>query len=119
MNYAVCQIKGRQFIVKPNQIIEVDKLGIEESNTLVVNEVLLMVDGDKVEVGSPFLKTPLTFDVLETIKKDKIRVASFHAKANYRKVKGSRAQKTRIRLAVTKPVKAEKKEAKVKSVKKS
>ncbi len=116
MNYAVCQIKGRQFIVKPNQIIEVDKLNLEDNKSLVVNEVLLMVDGDKVEVGSPFLKTPLTFDVLETIKKDKIRVAKFHAKANYRKVKGSRAQKTRIRLAgsevVKKEVKSKKKETK-------
>ncbi len=97
-------------MVKPGQIVEVDKLTTDEKQ-LVINEVLLMVNGDKVMIGTPYLKDSLTFDVLETIKKPKVRVASFHAKANYRKLKGTRPQKTQLRLVGEKEV--------VKSAKKS
>ncbi len=99
MDYIVCQIAGRQYMVKPGQTIEVNKLSAEK--TLEVETVLLKKEGDKIQVGTPFLKDKVTFEVLGTIKKDKIRVAKFHAKANYRKVRGSRAQMTQIRLAGT------------------
>ena len=97
MIYTVCQIKGRQYLIKPGQVFEVDKLPAE-LKTLQVEQVLLEVNDDKVEIGSPVLKKTLNFEVLETVKKPKIRVMKFHAKANYRKTTGSRAQKTRIKL---------------------
>lgn len=96
MDYVVCQISGRQYLIKPGQVTEVDKLADEKK--LKVDTVLLSVSGDKVELGSPFLKKALEFEILGTIKKAKIRVAKFHAKANYRRVSGSRAQKTQIRM---------------------
>ncbi len=107
MDYAVCQIAGRQYLVKPGQTIEVNKLtlplakgNLEEEKTLSCDKVLLIVSGDKVEVGTPFLKKNLDFEVLETVKMDKIRVAKFKSKSNYRRVTGSRAQMTRIKLKV-------------------
>ncbi len=97
MDYLVCRIAGRQYMVKAGQTIEVNKL--KDEKTLEVDTVMLKKTGDKVEIGTPYLKEKVVFDVLGTIKKDKIRVAKFHAKANYRKVRGSRAQMTQIKLA--------------------
>jgi ribosomal protein L21 len=108
MQYAVCEISGRQYTVKPGQTLEVDYLG--DIKTLNVDKVLLMVDGEKLEIGTPYLKVPLEFEVLGSKKLEKVRVAKFAAKANYRKVKGQRREVSMIKLKEGKTV--EKKEAK-------
>lgn len=97
MQYIVCQIGGRQYLVKPNDIIEVDRLSDEIKN-LSVDKVLLSVDGNKVEVGKPYLKKTVNFEIVETVKKPKIRVATYKAKSNFRKVKGDRREVTKIKL---------------------
>lgn len=96
MKYVVCDIKGKQYLVKPNQEIEVDRL--EGISSFETDKVLLLVDDGKVQVGTPYLKHTLQFQILGNVKKDKIRVAKFHAKANYRKVLGFRAEMTNIVL---------------------
>lgn len=110
MQYAVCEISGRQYLVKPGQTIEVDKLNTEDK-TLSVEKVLLLVEGSEVKIGAPYLKENLSFEVLGNVKKAKVRVATFHAKANYRRVKGQRREMTRIKL-VEEQVKAVKKSVK-------
>lgn len=96
MQYSVFELNGRQYLIEPGKTIEVDLLGADK--TLKVDNVLLRVDDDKVDIGTPFLKESLELEVVGNIKKDKIRVAKFHAKANYRKVIGSRRQMTLLRL---------------------
>lgn len=96
MQYAVCQIGGRQYLVKPGQTLEVDKLKNERS--LTVDKVLLIVDSGKVEMGRPYLKTVINFEVLGNVRKDKIRVATYKAKANFRRVKGQRSEMTKIKI---------------------
>lgn len=96
MTYAVVEISGRQYKVTPGKELEVDLLG--DIKSLDCDKVLLMVEGDKLEVGNPYLKSKLTFEVLGSERKRKIRVAKYHAKANTRKVTGSRREVSKIRL---------------------
>lgn len=107
MDYLVCQIAGRQYMVSPGQTIEVNKL--KAVKTLEVDTVMLRKNGDKILFGKPFLKEKANFEILGTVKKDKIRVARFHAKANYRRVTGSRAQMTQIKLLEGSIIKSTKK----------
>lgn len=97
MKYVVCDIKGKQYLVRPNQEIEVDKLnGVSPFET---DKVLLLVDDGNVQVGTPYLKQTLQFQILGNFKKNKIRIAKYRAKANYRRVLGFRAEVSRIKLA--------------------
>lgn len=96
MQYAVFQIGSRQYKISPGQTIEVDK--ISTPGILHVDKVLLAVDGEKMEVGNPYLKKVLQFEVVENVKKAKIRVATYKAKANHRRVIGSRREVSRIKL---------------------
>lgn len=96
MKYTVCEINGKQYLVRPNQEIEVDKLN--EDSLLETNKVLLLVNDKMVQIGTPYLKQTLQFQILGKVKKDKIRVAKYHAKANYRRVLGSRAEVSKIKL---------------------
>lgn len=98
LNYAVCEVGGKQYIVIPNQPLVVDNQD-ENLKKLEANVLLFSGDG-KIKVGKPYLKEKLSLEVIGNIKGDKIRVAKFHAKANYRKVKGHRAKMTRVVLSV-------------------
>ncbi len=100
LDFAVCEISGKQYKIKPNQPFEVDYLG--EENKKIEAAVLFLSEGGKVQIGAPYLKDKLTLDFIETIKADKIRVAKFHPKANFRKVTGHRAKKARVVLNVKK-----------------
>ncbi len=95
MDYLIVQISGRQYKVEADKSFLVDFLG-EQKN--IEAEVLAQSKAGKLEVGSPFLKQKAKFDVLETVKDKKIRVAKYHAKANTRKVTGSKALHSRIKL---------------------
>lgn len=97
MDYAILEISGRQYLVKPGQTIEVDHLA-DVPKKLTVDKVLLIVEDRKAEVGKPYLKKSLDFEVLGEAKKPKIRVATYKAKSNYRRVKGQRREVTQIKL---------------------
>lgn len=94
MEYAVVVLSGRQYLIRPGETIKVDKLAPGKS--ISVNEVLLAVDGENVEIGTPYLKETIEFEVLGDKVQDKIRVAKYSAKANSRRVKGHRAVLTEV-----------------------
>lgn len=96
MDYAVCEISGRQYLIKPKQLVKVDLLG--DRKELEVDKVMLISLGGKLEIGSPYLKQSLKFEVVENRKLDKIRVSKYQPKANSRRVKGSRSEVSVIRL---------------------
>lgn len=100
LNYAVLEISGKQYLVTPNIPLEVDFLG--EDKKSFDASVLLSSEGGKLKLGNPYLKEKLSLDVLENLRGEKIRVAKFHAKANYRKVRGHRSKLTKVVLAVKK-----------------
>lgn len=97
MDFVIFELGSRQYLAKPGQIIEVDKLP-EKQKSLSLDKVLLEVSGGKIKIGMPYLKKTLNFEVLENIKKEKIRVATYKAKANYRRVIGQRRVMSRIKL---------------------
>ena len=51
--FAVIQTGGKQFIVKAGDKIQVEKLAVKEGDKVAFDNVLLVADGDKVEVGKP------------------------------------------------------------------
>ena len=93
-DFAICEISGKQYKVIPNQETLVDWLG--EGDKKIDVQVLLLSEGGKIKTGAPYLKEKLALEILGTFKSKKIRVAKFHAKANYRRVTGSRAKKTKV-----------------------
>lgn len=100
LDYAICEISGKQYKIVPNQEIIVDWLG--EDAKEIEASVLLFSEGGKIKIGNPFLKEKLTLECLGTVKVNKIRVAKFHSKANFRKVTGQRPKKTKVSHAVKK-----------------
>lgn len=94
ITYVVVEISGKQYKMAPEKTIDVTL----KDGQLNQARTLLLVEDGNVKVGNPYLKVNPKIKVLEQFKGEKIRVAKFHAKANYRKVKGFRAKLTKIVL---------------------
>ncbi|MEK7472859.1 MAG: 50S ribosomal protein L21 [Patescibacteria group bacterium] len=93
--FAVIRIGGKQYRVTEGEEILVDKLSDLKK---ITPEVLLFVDGDKVEVGTPVLtKIKVKIKVITEVEKgEKIRVFKYKAKSRERRHVGFRAQFTRL-----------------------
>lgn len=97
LNYAVCEIAGKQYKVIPGKPFDVVVQGNSEKE--INSKALLLNEDGKIKIGKPYLKDELTFEVIGQ-KSKKIRMAKFHAKANYRKVLGSKTIFKKVILPV-------------------
>ena len=97
--FAVVKTGGKQYVVKENDELVVDRLDQKEKDVVEL-PALATFDSEKgtVELGMPLLSKKTKAQVVSHMKGDKIRVAKFKAKVRYRKVKGFRAQLTRLKI---------------------
>ena len=104
MKYAVIKNGGHQYKVEEGQIIEVEKLNSDSlpaqaGKSYVFEEVLLSVDGDKVELGEPTISGLKVYaDIVSEVKGDKIEVFKYKSKSRYRKHTGHRQKYTQIKI---------------------
>ena len=95
--YAIIETGGKQYKVTPGEIIDVERLDVTEGNTIELDKVLLIAEGDKVTVGRP------TVDGAKVIatsqgegKGKKIIVFKYKPKVRYQKKTGHRQLHTRL-----------------------
>lgn len=98
--YAIVNINGIQTRVTPDQVVEVARLVGEPGDTLKFDKVLMVCDGDKISFGQPFLKgASLTAEVVEHFRGPKLKIFKFKRRREYRRRKGHRDERTRIRVS--------------------
>ena len=98
MKYAIIKTGGKQYKVTEGQVIEVEKLDSDGAN-FVFSEVLLVVDGDNVQVGEPTVTGLNVYaDVISEVKGEKIEVFKYKSKSRYRKHTGHRQKYTQVKI---------------------
>ena len=96
MQYAVIKAQGKQYMVRRGDIITLDRLTREEKK-VVFDEILLLVDGDKVVLGNPSVKgAKIEAKLVEDKLGEKIKVRKYKAKVRYRKSIGFRAKQSLV-----------------------
>lgn len=99
MKYAVIAISGSQHKIEENQILTVDKIALEEGKTATTDQVLLLVDDEDVQVGTPTVKdSSVEYKIVNHHQGDKVRVFKYKNKVRYRRTMGFRAQLTDIQI---------------------
>jgi large subunit ribosomal protein L21 len=97
--YAVVRIAGKQFMAKPNEIVDVPLLDVEPGSIVSCDEVLAYSDGKEVRVGRPRLEgIKVTGEVIGHGRDDKIVLVKFRKRKNYRRKKGHVQGYTRLRI---------------------
>lgn len=86
---------GKQYRVEEGSIVTVDRLAGEPGNTVTLDDVLLVADGDRLETG-PSAK--VTAEIVAQTKGDKIKVLKYKNKVRYRKLSGQRQLGTKLKI---------------------
>ena len=95
--YAVVETGGKQYKVSPGQTIDVERLDVAEGDTVELDKVLLIADGDKVTVGQPIVEGAKVVATSQGEGKgEKIIVFKYKSKVRYRRKKGHRQFYTRL-----------------------
>ena len=102
--YAVIATGGKQYRVTKGETLRVEKLVGEEGSKVDLEGVLMVVDGDKVEVGTPTLdKGAVTATIKSHGRGKKIEIIKFRRRKNSRTQAGHRQSYTEIEVTEIKP----------------
>lgn len=97
MKKAVITTGGKQYLVAEGETLEVERLK-DAKGSLTFN-ALLVIDGDKITVGTPEVKgATVKAKVVEETKADKVTAIRYKAKKRVHKVHGHRQIQTRISI---------------------
>ena len=96
--YAVVEINGKQYRAEKGAKLTVDKMDAEPGSGVELDKVLL-VSGDEVKVGAPYVEgASIKATVVEEIKGDKVIVFKYKPKKDYRRTRGHRQPYTVLQI---------------------
>jgi large subunit ribosomal protein L21 len=96
--YAIIEFRGKQYRAETGAVLKVDHVEAEPGAQLDIDSVLL-VSGDTVSVGAPYVAGAKVTAVLESHGKDhKITVFKYKPKKDYRRKRGHRQQFSMIKI---------------------
>ncbi len=89
--YAVVESGGKQYKVEEGMTVEIDKLGGEPGSVIELDRVLMLVDGEKVNIGNPYLKdAKVSAEVIGEVKGKKVIAFKKKRRKGYKKKIGHR-----------------------------
>ena len=96
--YEIIETGGKQYKVEQGDVVFVEKLGVEEGETVTFDKVLV-VGGDDVKVGTPYVDgASVEASVVKNGKDKKIIVYKYKSKKGYHKKQGHRQPYTKVEI---------------------
>ncbi len=97
--YAIVKTGGKQYKVSPGDILSVEKIKGSIGDTIVFEEVLLLNDDQKTEVGRPLLgNAKVTGEIIKQDKLAKTIIYKSRRRKGYQKKTGHRQPVTRLKI---------------------
>ena len=97
--YAVIESGGKQHRVELGSEIQVDRLDVQPGDSITLDRVLLVADGEEAAIGQPVVDgATVSAEVLGQDRGQKIIVFKYKPKARTRVKKGFRAELTTLRI---------------------
>jgi large subunit ribosomal protein L21 len=98
MMYALVEFKGKQYKAEKGAMLKVDKLEAEPGTAINIDTVLL-ISGDSLKVGSPYVAGAKVSATVESHGKgEKIIVFKYKPKKDYRRKQGHRQEYSIIKI---------------------
>ena len=97
--YAIIETGGKQYKVTEGQNIDVERLDVAEGDSVEIDKVLAVGEGDNVTFGRPVVEgAKVVATATENGRGKKIIVFKFKAKVRYRRKNGHRQNYTRLSI---------------------
>ena len=111
--YAIVETGGKQYKLEEGRYLDIELLDAKEEEKVTFDKVVMLVNGKKSTVGTPYVKNATVVGtVLKHDKAKKVIVYKQRAKKGYRKKQGHRQEFTRVMINKINTKAAKKEEAK-------
>ena len=98
--YAVIKTGGKQYRVAKGDIIQVEKLDVEEGSSIDFDNVLMVGEGEDVKIGAPYVEgSKVTATVTSQMRGEKIEIMKFRRRKHHQKKTGHRQYLTQIEIS--------------------
>ncbi len=99
MKYAIVESGGKQYKAVEGATIDVDLLDMEVGQSVKFEEVLLVVEDENIQVGTPSVKgAQVSSTVVDHIKGKKVDTFKYSPKKRIRVKSGHRQRYTRLKI---------------------
>ena len=97
---AIIVTGGKQYNVSEGDTLFIEKLDVNAGDSVVFDQVLAILDGDKATFGTPVVEgASVEGKIVKNGKGKKIRIFKYNAKKGYRKRQGHRQPYTKVEIA--------------------
>jgi large subunit ribosomal protein L21 len=97
--YAVVKTGGKQYKVAVGEKLKVEQIAADIDAQIVLEEVLMVVDGEVVSVGTPLVSgAKVQATVVSHGRGEKVRIFKMRRRKHYQKRQGHRQNFTEIRI---------------------
>ncbi len=97
--FAVFESGGKQHRVTEGEVIRLERLDGEPGDSVEFDHVLIVAEGDKVSVGTPYVEGgKVTGEVVGQGRGDKVRIIKFKRRKNYLRRAGHRQHYTEVKI---------------------
>ena len=97
--YAVIKTGGKQYRVKPGDVLVVEKLDGEPGAKVAFDQVLMVGEGEAITVGAPVVEgASVAATLIETRKGEKIKIFKKIRRQGYRRTRGHRQLESVLRV---------------------
>ena len=97
--YAVIKTGGKQYRVKPGDKLRVESLDVDEGESVEIDQVLMVGEGEDVTIGNPLVGGAVVgAKVLSHGRGKKIEVIKFRRRKHYRRQMGHRQNYTELEI---------------------
>lgn len=98
MNAVICT-GGKQYHVAEGQTLKIEKLPVDVGGTVEFDQVLLIADGSKINLGSPTIAgAKVSAEVIKQGRGKKIEIIKFRRRKHHMKRMGHRQDYTQIKI---------------------
>ncbi|MFH1675763.1 MAG: 50S ribosomal protein L21 [bacterium] len=96
---AVVELGGKQYLIEPGTIFLAEKIPVEKGGTYSTDKVLMILDGDEIVLGKPYVeKAKVTLSILDQTKRKKVIVQKFRARKGFLRTRGHRQPATQVQV---------------------
>ncbi len=97
--YAIIEVGSKQYNVEKDDIVQVNKEEVAKGDKFSIDKVLLVSDGENVQIGQPYVKgAKVEAEVLKQVLGVKTTAYKYRRRKNFHWEKGHRAQLTELKI---------------------
>lgn len=101
--FAIIETGGKQYKVSPGKKIKIEKISAQEGEDFVFDKILLVADGERVDIGRPYLGgRKIEAKILKQGRAEKVIVFRYKQKTRRRTKKGHRQPYTEVEITAIK-----------------